>query len=178
MNRRIDLEQAFAAIRGASPPDLTTAENVSRLRELQRIVVERLIEERLILGRAAAAGLVVPEADVDAEVARVAEEVQLDPDRLAVELATRGARIDELRTVHRAAITIGQFVAERVLTGQTEEGIDDYEAWLAAAKQAAGARPPPRVTGGSAFALREPLIQGVERSLAVLHLGSGHERHS
>jgi hypothetical protein len=35
---------------------------------------------------------------------------------------------------------IGQFVAERVLTGQTEEKIDDYEAWLSAATEAATAR--------------------------------------
>jgi len=140
VHRRIDLEQAFAAIRGGTPPDLTAVENQPRLRQLQRIVAERLIEERLIVGRAVAAGLIVPEGDIDSDVARVAEEVQLDPERLATELAARGGSIDELRTVHRAAITIGQFVAERVLMGQTEEKIDDYEAWLSAAKQAANAR--------------------------------------
>ncbi|MGE3912559.1 MAG: redoxin domain-containing protein [Chloroflexota bacterium] len=140
VHRRIDLEQAFAAVRGGTPPDLTASENQLRLRQLQRIVAERLIEERLIVGRAAAAGLLVPEGDIDSEVNRVADEVQLTPERLATELAARGGSIDELRAVHRAAITIGQFVAERVLTGQTEEKIDDYEAWLSAAKQTANAR--------------------------------------
>jgi hypothetical protein len=35
---------------------------------------------------------------------------------------------------------IGRYVAERVLTGQNEEKIDDFEPWLAAARRAAGVR--------------------------------------
>jgi hypothetical protein len=134
VNRRIDLEQAFAAVRGSVPPDLTTPENRARLVELQRIVAERLVEERLIAKRAAADGIMIPEADVDAEVARVAGEIQRDTNRLAAELAARGSNVDELRASHRAAITIGRFVAERVLTGQNPEKLDDYDAWLSAAK--------------------------------------------
>ena len=135
VNRRLDLEQAFAAVRGAVPPDLTAPDNQAQLQDLQRIVVERLVEERLIIGRAASDGIRISEQEIDAEIARVADEVQLDAERLAGELAARGSDISELRAAHHAAMVIGQFVAERVLTGQTPEKLDDYDAWLAAARQ-------------------------------------------
>lgn len=140
VDRRIDLEQAFAALRGAAPPDLTAPEQQARLGSQRRAVAERLAEERLFAGRAAAEGVVVSEAEVDAEVARIAEELELGPARLAEELAARGAEIGELRAAQRAALTIARFVAERVLTGQTRERLDDYDAWLAAAKRDAGLR--------------------------------------
>jgi hypothetical protein len=135
VNRRIDLEQAFAAVRGSAPRDLTAPENQAQLRGLQRIVAQRLVEERLITKRAAADGITIPDTEVDAEVARVADEIQLTSDLLAAELVARGSHVDELRATHRAAMTIGRFVAERVLTGQNPEKLDDYDAWLAAAKQ-------------------------------------------
>lgn len=135
VNRRLDLEQAFAAVRGSVPPDLTATDNRPQLQDLQRIVAERLVEERLIIGRAAADGIRISEQEIDSEVARVADEVQLDAERLAGELAARGSDISELRAAHHAAMVIGQFVAERVLTGQTPEKLDDYDAWLAAARQ-------------------------------------------
>jgi len=135
VNRRLDLEQAFAAVRGAVPPDLTATDNRPQLQDLQRIVAERLVEERLIIGRAASDGIRISEQEIDAEVARVADEVQLDAERLAGELAARGSDISELRAAHHAAMVIGRFVGEAVLTGQTAERLDDYDAWLAAAKQ-------------------------------------------
>ena len=140
VNRRIDLEQAFAAVRGSVPTDLTAPDNHAQLRDIQRIVTERLVEERLIVRRAATDGITIPEDEVDAEIARVADEIQLDPVRLAGELAARGSDIEELRATHRAAMTIGRFVAERVLTGQTPEKLDDYGAWLVEAKRNADTR--------------------------------------
>jgi hypothetical protein len=138
VNRRIDLEQAFAAVRGSVPSDLTASENQAQLKDLQRIVTERLVEERLIMQRVARDGITISDAEVDAEVARVADEIQLDSDRLAAELTARGAEVDELRMTHRAAMTIGRFVAERGLTGQNPEKLDDYDAWLVEAKRNAG----------------------------------------
>jgi hypothetical protein len=139
VNRRIDLEQAFAAVRGSVPPDLTASENQARLKNLQLSVTERLVEERLIMTRAAMDGITVSDAEFDAEVAHVADEIQLDPDRLAAELATRGSDVDELRTSHRAAMTIGRFVTERVFTSQNPEELDDYDAWLVEAERNADA---------------------------------------
>jgi hypothetical protein len=55
-----------------------------------------------------------------------------------------GSDVDALRLTHRAAMTIGRFVAERALTGQTPEGLDDYDAWLVEAKRNAVARIPAR----------------------------------
>jgi peroxiredoxin len=140
VNRRIDLELSLTAIKGGLVADLTRPERAEELQQLQRIMIERLVDERVVGRRAGAAGMVMTDAEIDVDVARTAAEASLTPERLAQALSERGSDIAMLRDSHRAASLIGRFVAERVLTGQNAEGLDDYEAWLAAARAADSVR--------------------------------------
>jgi hypothetical protein len=63
VNRRIDLEQAFPAVRGSMLPDLTASQNRSQLQGLLRIATEHLVEERLIMTRVALDGITVTETE-------------------------------------------------------------------------------------------------------------------
>ncbi|MBA2446933.1 MAG: redoxin domain-containing protein [Chloroflexi bacterium] len=140
VNRRLDLETALTALRGGLAPDLTRVENADVLRRQQRALAERLVDERVVGAKAAAVGMVIAEAELEADLARVAEEVNLPLERLGAELAANGADIAALRDAERAMRLIGRYTAERILTGQNEERIDDFEQWFAAARRAAGAR--------------------------------------
>ena len=140
VNRRVDLESALIALKGGIAPDLTQGENADDLRRLQRSLAERMVDERLVAARSAAVGLVIPEPDVDADVRQTAEELRMEPDALASALAANGSDIAVLREAHRAAQLMGRYVAERVLTGATDERLDDFEQWMDAARRTAGAR--------------------------------------
>ncbi|MCC7368745.1 MAG: redoxin domain-containing protein [Chloroflexi bacterium] len=140
VNRRIDLELSLTAIKGGLVTDLTRPERSEELQQLQRIMTERVVDERVVARRAGAAGIAVTDAEVDADLARTAGEAGLTPPALVQALSERGSDIAVLRDSHRAASLIGRFVAERVLTGQNAEGLDDYEPWLAAARAADGVR--------------------------------------
>lgn len=140
VNRRVDLESALIALKGGLAPDLTQEAHAGDLRQLQRSLAERLVDERLLAARAASSGIAVSDADVEADVIRTAEELRLQPDALPQALAANGSDIAVLRESHRAALLLARYVTERVLTGNNEERIDDYDAWLEAARRNAGAR--------------------------------------
>jgi cytochrome c biogenesis protein CcmG/thiol:disulfide interchange protein DsbE len=140
VNRRLDLETALTALRGGLAPDLTRPENAAELRLQQRALAERLVDERLVAARAAVVGIGIAEAEVEADLARTAEEVGLPLDRLGPALAANGADIAALRDAQRAMRLIARYTAERILTGRNDEKVDDFEEWFAAARRAAGAR--------------------------------------
>jgi hypothetical protein len=140
INRRVDLESALMALKGGIVTDLTQEANAADLRRLQRSLAERVVDERLVAARSAAAGLVIPEADVDADVRQTAEELRITPDALASALAANGSDVAVLREAHRAAQLMGRYVAEHVLTGANDERLDDFEQWMDSARQRAGAR--------------------------------------
>lgn len=140
VNRRVDLESALIALKGGIAPDLTQGENADDLRRLQRSLAERLVDERLVAARSAAVGLAISEADVDADVRQTADELRLAPEALASALAANGSDIAVLREAHRAAQLMGRYVAEHVLTGANDERLDDFDAWMDAARRTAGAR--------------------------------------
>jgi peroxiredoxin len=140
VNRRVDLESALIALKGGLAPDLTQAAHAGDLRRLQRSLAERMVDERLVAARSAAVGLVIPEADVDADVRQTAEELRIESDALASALAANGSDIAVLREAHRTAQLMGRYVAEYVLTGNNDERLDDFEQWMGAARRRAGAR--------------------------------------
>jgi peroxiredoxin len=140
VDRRLDLESALVALRGGLAPDLTRPEQASALRQQRRAVAERLADERLIAARAAAAGIVVSDAEIEQDVVRLAGELKLPRERLDAELSGSGSDVAALREVYRAEHLIARFVAERVLTGQTDERTDEYDAWFDAARRRAGLR--------------------------------------
>lgn len=140
VNRRVDLESALIALKGGLAPDLTQEANAGDLRRLQRSLAERLVDERLVAARSAAAGIVVTDADIEVDMIQTAEEIRLQPDALPEALARNGSDVAVLRESHRSARLIARYVSERVLTGNTEERTDDYDQWLEAARRNAAAR--------------------------------------
>ena len=140
VDRRLDLESALGALRGGLITDLTRPEQAAMLREQRRAMAERLADERLVATRTAVVGIVVAEADVEQEINGLADELKLPRERFDAELAANGSDVAVLRDVYRAKHLIARFVAERVLTGQTEERTNDYDAWFDAARRRAGLR--------------------------------------
>lgn len=140
VHRRIDLEAALATLRGGLPPDLTLAENSAERHRLYREFAERLVDERVIAARAVTVAIDVPSAEIEADLQRLAGELGLTLEQLADALSNAGSDVRVLRDVQHAARLIGRFAAERILTGMTDEGIDEYEPWLSAARRAADAR--------------------------------------
>lgn len=140
VNRRVDLESALIALKGGLAPDLTQEANAGDLRRLQRALAERMADERVVAMRAAASGILVTDAEVEADVIRTAEELRLQPDTLPQALMANGSDIAVLRESHRAAQLLAGYVVDRVLTGNNEERIDDYDQWLGAARRNAGSR--------------------------------------
>lgn len=140
VNRRVDLESALMVLKGGLALDLTQEANAGDLRRLQRSLAERLVDERLVATRTAAAGIIVTDADVEPDLIRTAEELRIEPDALPRALAANGSDIAALRESHRAAQLLARYVVEHVLTGNNEEQTDDYDTWFEAARRGAGAR--------------------------------------
>ncbi len=140
VNRRLDLEMALSAVRGGLVVDLTQPEQAEELARQQRALAERLIDERVIAARAVAVGITIPDAEIDADLAQTAQEAGLSVEQLAVQLQAHGSDVAVLGEAHESMRLIGRFVAERVLTGMTEEQISDFDDWLIAARQRAKAR--------------------------------------
>lgn len=80
------------------------------------------------------------DAEIEQDIVRLAGELKLPRERLDAELTGNGSDLAVLREVYRAEHLIARFVAERVLTGQTDEQTDDYDAWFEAARRHAGLR--------------------------------------
>jgi len=140
VDRRLDLESALIALRGGLVPDLTRPDQATVLHQQRRAIAERLADERLIAARAAAAGIAVSDAEIEQDIVRLAGELKLPRERLDAELTGNGSDVAVLREVYRSEHLIARFVAERVLTGQTDERTDDYDAWFDAARRRAGLR--------------------------------------
>lgn len=140
VNRRVDLENALGVLRGGVAPDYSTDEGRTLLREQQRAMGERLIDERIVAARARTVGLAVPNDEVEADTRRLADEAGLDPAGLERELAAMVSDIALLREAQRQARLIGSFTLDYVLTGRTPERIAEPDAWLESARRAAAAR--------------------------------------
>ena len=140
VNRRVDLENALALLRGGLPPDPATDQGRAHLQAQQRAMAERLIDERIIGVRARAVGLSVPDEEVASDVRRIAGEANLDVPGLRRELAALGSDLALLEQERRAARLIGAFTLEYILTGRTPERTQDVDAWMAGARAAAQAR--------------------------------------
>jgi peroxiredoxin len=140
VNRRVDLENALMLLRGGLPPDLSSDEGRTQIREQQRVTAERLVDERLIATHSRAVGLSIPDGEIAAGIERIAGEVNLDGAGLGRELAALGSDITLLVESQRAARLIGGFTLDYILTGRTPERVQDVQAWMAAAKGSAGVR--------------------------------------
>lgn len=140
VNRRVDLENALLLLRGGLPPDLSSAEGRTAVREQQRVSVERLVDERMIAARSRAVALSIPESEVVASLERIAGEVNLDVAGLERELAALGSDLTLLADSQRAARLIGGFTLDYILTGRTPERTRDVQAWMEAARAVAGVR--------------------------------------
>lgn len=134
VDRRIDLELALAYLRGEAPPDLTAAERGQERRARERTMLERLADERVLAPRAAAAGVIIPDADVQAEVRRQEAELGLQPGELAPRLEALGSSLDELERSLRARLAFRRFTEEVVLAGKVIGGNTDFAVWLNAAR--------------------------------------------
>ncbi len=140
VNRRLDVDLALLGLRAEDVPELTDESNVEERLRRQRQMAERLVDERVVAARAAAEGVSLDAADVEAELAFLSADLQLAPDEIALALADLGADMGVLREMLRATLLVGRYAGERIVTGANPEHLDDYERWIAAARQSAGAR--------------------------------------
>jgi hypothetical protein len=140
VNRRLDLELALAVVRGGLVADLTQPDQRDELAQQQRAVAERLVDERVIAARSAAAGITISNDEIDVDLAQTAQEAGMSVEQLASQLRAHGSDIAVLAEAQEAMRLIGRFTAERILTGATEEQISDLDEWLAVARQRANAR--------------------------------------
>lgn len=140
VNRRLDVDLALLSLRGDPVPELTDESNVDERLRRQRQMAERLVDERVVASRAAAEGVWLDAADVDDELAFLGADLQLAVDEISPALAELGADVGVLRESLRATVLVGRYASERILTGENPERLDDYERWIAVARESAGAR--------------------------------------
>jgi parvulin-like peptidyl-prolyl isomerase len=140
VNRRLDVEVAVLTLQGDAVPDLTDEANAVERQRRQRQMAEQLVDERVVANRAAVDGVTVNQSEVEEDVARLAADVGIAVEEVASALADLGADMGVLRQALAAAHLVGRFAQERIVTGANPEHINDYERWIAVARQAANAR--------------------------------------
>lgn len=102
----------------------------TELAERRRHALRALVDEVLLVDAATAQGLTIPDAEVVAEVERVAGTAG-DVDGLARELGRHGVTTDELRVVFRRGALARRYAEERVLSAETVGPPDQaIRAWL------------------------------------------------
>ncbi len=115
---------------GIAPP----AEAIARLKGQ---ILRSMIDERLQMQEAAKYGITVPEADIDAEIARMAEQNRQTAASLPNFFASKGVNISTLRAQIQGAMAWA-LVVQRRLRPQVDIGDDEVDAEIARISSSAG----------------------------------------
>lgn len=115
---------------GIAPP----AEAIARLKGQ---ILRSMIDERLQLQEAAKYNITVPEADIDAEIARMAEQNRQTAASLPNFFASKGVNISTLRAQIQGAMAWA-LVVQRRLRPQVDIGDDEVDAEIARISSSAG----------------------------------------
>lgn len=100
------------------------------LARLKGQILRSMIDERLQLQEAAKYSITVPDANIDGEVAKMAEQNHMKPEQLPAFFASRGVAIATLRDQIRAAMSWAM-VVQRRLRPQVDIGDDEVDAEIA-----------------------------------------------
>ena len=111
-----------------------SAEVISRLKGQ---VLRAMIDERLQLQEAAKLGISVEESEIDAEVAKMAQQNNMPPVQLPAFFAQQGIPVEALRSQIRASISWAK-VVQRKLRPKVNIGDDEVDAEIARLQATAG----------------------------------------
>lgn len=96
--------------------------------EVERQLLERMIDFRLQLARADGTGIRVTDTELEAATARIAEQSNLSPDQMRMALARDGISVEDFRRNLREQLMVDRlrqrFIQQRVAVTQTE--IDNF----------------------------------------------------